>query len=151
MTRSVKEWASWQITVHVPWSKPGSLTRGGGEILRGIPTACATCKFTYLARGPLHLFFKQSVIAFDHGLPCVKIMDRWILTLRVYSTSRYLCRLRIFAVFHWGLVRIDLIPILQGYMPGTERELYVECTSVQYFSYLSIQLNEQQQWTRIYI
>ena len=33
----------------VPWCMSGSLTRGGGG---SIPGACATCKFTYLARGP---------------------------------------------------------------------------------------------------
>ena len=38
--------------MHVPWCMPGSLTRGGGENVPGIPGACATCKFTYLVRGP---------------------------------------------------------------------------------------------------
>ena len=37
---------------HVPWCMSGSLTRGGGENVPGIPSACATCHFTYLARGP---------------------------------------------------------------------------------------------------
>ena len=37
---------------HVPWCMSGSLTRGGGENVPGIPGACATRKFTYLARGP---------------------------------------------------------------------------------------------------
>ena len=32
----------------------GSLTRGVGENVPGIPGACATHIFTYLARGPLH-------------------------------------------------------------------------------------------------
>ena len=38
---------------HVPWCMSGSLTRGGGENVPGIPGACATRNFTYLARGPL--------------------------------------------------------------------------------------------------
>ena len=38
---------------HVPWCMSGSLTSGGGEIVPGIPGACATRNFTYLARGPL--------------------------------------------------------------------------------------------------
>ena len=38
---------------HVPWCMSGSLTRGGGENVPGIPGACATRDFTYLARGPL--------------------------------------------------------------------------------------------------
>ena len=35
---------------HVPWCM--SLTRGGGENVPGIPGACATHNFTYMARGP---------------------------------------------------------------------------------------------------
>ena len=37
---------------HVPWWMPGSLTRGGGENVPGIPVACATRNFAYLLRGP---------------------------------------------------------------------------------------------------
>ena len=37
---------------HVPWCMSGSLTLGGGENIPGIPGACATPNFTYLARGP---------------------------------------------------------------------------------------------------
>ena len=39
---------------HVPWCMSGSLTRGGGENVPGIPGACATRNFTYLVRGPWH-------------------------------------------------------------------------------------------------
>ena len=38
---------------HVPWCMSGSLTRGGGENIPGIPGACATRNFTYLVRDPL--------------------------------------------------------------------------------------------------
>ena len=38
---------------HVPWCMSGSLVRGGGENVPGIPGACAIHNFTYLARGPL--------------------------------------------------------------------------------------------------
>ena len=37
---------------HVPWCMSGSLTHGGGENVPGIPSACATHNFAYLARGP---------------------------------------------------------------------------------------------------
>ena len=37
---------------HVPWCTSGSLTPHGGENVPGIPGACATPNFTYLARGP---------------------------------------------------------------------------------------------------
>ena len=38
--------------MHVPWCMSGSLTRGGGENLPGIPGACAIRNFAYLVRGP---------------------------------------------------------------------------------------------------
>ena len=38
---------------HVPCCMSGSLTRGGGENVPGIPGACATRKFTYPARAPI--------------------------------------------------------------------------------------------------
>ena len=37
---------------HVPWCMSGSLFRGGGENVPGIPNASATPNFRYLARGP---------------------------------------------------------------------------------------------------
>ena len=37
---------------HVPWCMSGSLTSGNWENVPGIPGACATRNFTYLARGP---------------------------------------------------------------------------------------------------
>ena len=37
---------------HVPWCMSESPTRGGGRNVPGIPGACATHNFTYLARGP---------------------------------------------------------------------------------------------------
>ena len=37
---------------HVPWCMSGSLTRGVGEIVPGIPGVCATRNFAYLVRGP---------------------------------------------------------------------------------------------------
>ena len=37
---------------HVPWCMSGSLTRDDGENVPGIPGACATRNFAYLARGP---------------------------------------------------------------------------------------------------
>ena len=39
---------------HVPRCMSGLLTSFGGENVPGIPAACATRNFTYLARGPLN-------------------------------------------------------------------------------------------------
>ena len=37
---------------HAPWCMSGSLTRGGGENVPGIPGACINPNYTHLARGP---------------------------------------------------------------------------------------------------
>ena len=41
---------------HVPWCISGSLNRGGGENVPGIPGASATRNFSYLVRGPLNVW-----------------------------------------------------------------------------------------------
>ena len=46
---------------HVPWCMSGSLTRGGGENVPGIPGAYATRNFKYLASGPWNVIFKLAV------------------------------------------------------------------------------------------
>ena len=43
---------------HVPWCMSRSLTRGGGENVAGIPDACATSNFTYLARATCRAYSK---------------------------------------------------------------------------------------------
>ena len=73
---------------HVPWCMSGSLTRGGGENIPGIPDACATRKFMYLARGPLKLSTEKSILtAPSHYLnrcwtrsmsPYGVIMQQWV-------------------------------------------------------------------------
>ena len=70
---------------HVPWCMSGSLTRGGGENVPGIPGACATRTFTYLARGPFSKAVDgHPVIAFHtmfnndwcpSSFPCLKILQ----------------------------------------------------------------------------
>ena len=40
------------FVMYVPWGMSGSLTRGGGENVPGIPGACATRNFAHLVRGP---------------------------------------------------------------------------------------------------
>ena len=44
---------------HVPWCMSGSLIRGGGENVPGIPGACATRNFKYLARDPWRSLWRQ--------------------------------------------------------------------------------------------
>ena len=52
----------------VPWCMSGSLTRGCGENVPGIPGACANLKCTYLARGPLYWFNSPRIVRPQHQL-----------------------------------------------------------------------------------
>ena len=61
---------------HVPWCMSGSLTRGGGENVPGIPGACAARNFAYLVRGPWHREF----------LGPGPITDSWVILLTVNLT-----------------------------------------------------------------
>ena len=45
---------------HVPWCMSGSLNRAGGGNVPGIPDACATRNFMYLARAPWQIVVAQS-------------------------------------------------------------------------------------------
>ena len=55
---------------HVTWCMSGSLTRVGGENVPGIPSACATRNFTYLARGPWSHWCNYL------SMPCICICSR---------------------------------------------------------------------------
>ena len=54
------------FVTHVPWCMSGSLTRDRVENGPGIPGACATRNFTYLARGPWHLVVYDHWACIDH-------------------------------------------------------------------------------------
>ena len=53
---------------HVPWCMSGSLTRGGGENVPGIPSAWATRNFTYMIRGHGEPIIGQNVSTTSDGL-----------------------------------------------------------------------------------
>ena len=66
-----------QFTVHVftfscimasrPWCMSGSLTRGGGENVPGIPGACATHYFMYVSdKRPIEKLWRASIIFLSH-------------------------------------------------------------------------------------
>ena len=46
---------------HVPWCMSGSITRRCEENVPGIPVACTTRNFAYLARRPWNIIFKLAV------------------------------------------------------------------------------------------
>ena len=63
---------------HVPWCMTVSLISGGGENVPGIPGACTTRTFTYLARGP---FLGNELFSFlphhTHLMPIQCAIDIW--------------------------------------------------------------------------
>ena len=59
---------------YVPWCMSGSLIHGGGENVPGIPGACATHNFTYLARGPLQCMTALPLIG---SLLPVTLLGNW--------------------------------------------------------------------------
>ena len=68
---------------HVPCCMSGSLTRGGGENVPGIPGACTTSNITYLARGP----WKR----FPHYWSYVWGINRWIPSYTANNVEPWFC------------------------------------------------------------
>ena len=52
---------------HVPWCMSRSLIRGGGENVSGIPGACATRNFAYLATGPINFVTMHTCVKLIHA------------------------------------------------------------------------------------
>ena len=68
---------------HVPWCMSGSLTRGGGENVPGIPGDCATHNCIYLLRGPKHWLTFSGLFRFQHQIVykfsfCIKCRNKWM-------------------------------------------------------------------------
>ena len=68
---------------HVPWCMSGSLTSGflwsrWRENVPGIPSACATCNFTYLVRGPwqTELMIYQHMVSLGYN-ELISHMTAW--------------------------------------------------------------------------
>ena len=55
---------------HVPWCMSGSLTLGNGEIVPGVPGACATRNVTYLVRGPCGCYVSNKLHLVNAGKDC---------------------------------------------------------------------------------
>ena len=76
---------------HVPWCMSRSQIHGGGENVPGMPGACATRNFTYLARGPC---YRNTTDCFKHtqqACSSVCAATVFFLNNNIYST-------------HWGRV-----------------------------------------------
>ena len=73
---------------HVPWCISGSLTRGGGGNVPGIPSACATRNFTYLVRGPC---WDEDTILQCYAIPSTAIMTYASLVAIIRNTTLVPC------------------------------------------------------------
>ena len=63
---------------HVPWCMPGSLTRGGGESVPGIPGACATHNFCFSEKRPmLHKVFTVVFLSKLFSIYHKFLLDEW--------------------------------------------------------------------------
>ena len=69
-----------------------SLEVGGGENVSGIPSACATRNFTYLVRGPCHIFMNRQLLI------QTKTLERYCTNL-VHICFRY-ARIKL-TIFEW--------------------------------------------------
>ena len=71
---------------HVPWCMSGSLFSGGGENVPGIPGACTTRNFTYLARGPWTLSATVLVMTY-----CLNLISQvyFVTSGKVHDQSTY--------------------------------------------------------------
>ena len=56
---------------HVSWCMLGSLIRGSGENVPGIPSACATRNLGYLVRGPLHKYHNVRMVSAIGVFQCI--------------------------------------------------------------------------------
>ena len=74
---------------HVSWCMSGSLTCGGGENVPGIPGACATHNFTYLARDPCQTVAPSCVLRACRCFPMSFQSSSGIGTLWHASTGLY--------------------------------------------------------------
>ena len=75
---------------HAPWCMSGSLTRGDGKNVPGIPGACAIRGFTHLARGPCWRRFNYGMIGCENEVLVISATaspSRW----RISNVPRLCC------------------------------------------------------------
>ena len=122
---------------HVPWCMSGSLPRGDGENIPGIPSACATRIFTYLVRGrwlvagfaPLHSEPVLNFVSYAHKFYKSADHDffqRNAFEHKLFARNRQLSRCNIVhslicMQFTLCIFSLDVFftHMLQGYFTGT--------------------------------
>ena len=88
--------------MHVSWCMSGSLTRGGGKNVPGIPGACVTRYFTYLAKGPFRQTFFRDAVHISHEICTRIVMFCCVLIIFSFPVCRYAtdCLVGRFSVIH---------------------------------------------------
>ena len=92
---------------HVTWCMSGSLNRDGGENVPGIPGACATGNFTYVARGPC--IYRGESLSSSH-CRAIRIVDlpmtcksQWtMLACRIVRLNRQYTDFMMMKMIRWG-------------------------------------------------
>ena len=97
---------------HVPWCMSGSLTLGGGENVPGIPGACATPNFAFLARGPSVTKEKGSghMTPRDNGKQCTcnhSVPREILVQIKGFTLTTFVyLSLFSFVIIDWRLMRL---------------------------------------------
>ena len=122
---------------HVPWCMSGSLTRGGGENVPGIPGACATSNFAYLVRGPWPFFpattlrYRENLFAeLDrykvHEVHVVSTVDVWLKIHTVKYETHQITTLKCFSSrIVVAFVQVENEDVLFGAAPTAMPQLHL--------------------------
>ena len=93
---------------HVPWCMSGSLTRGRGENVPGIPGACWTLNFACLVRGPWTIIFIQVALDKDHYMVALsKIIMLWLGIHLPVQETRYVMQWCCIYLMLWQRKMLD--------------------------------------------
>ena len=99
---------------HVPWCMSGSLTRGGGENVPGIPGACATRNFTYQVRDSCpkwHIRYKYHYVTERTGTTYGPLSPWEVYNFQpVIQNSSFSCEIVLIwmRIQQWSLGQYDL-------------------------------------------
>ena len=120
---------------HVPWCMSGSITRGDGENFPGIPCACETRDFTYLARGPW-LDIGMSSLVQDYHLHAGNNTGEWNV-----SSSNLVTIVRALLISQYRKIARDTIIVVcvTGGWLCQSRELIKGAFSTSCWTYLTFQ------------
>ena len=125
---------------HVPWCMSGSLTRGDGENFPGIPGACVTRNFAYLARGPWvvnggHKCCARNTSITEYSTLCIINMYPTLISQIAYKPKQA-------QSYNDGMKLSrkcqDFIFVFDLFLPGNNHFATVLCTVIRFMLALSL-------------